>query len=344
MFTIEQRVTSVIPSLVEEAVAAPSMHNAQPWRFVHRSGTLLLSLYGDPYRALPVGDPDHRALHIGCGAALLNLRVAAAHRGWRAVCELLPDHRDPWRLADITLEEQEEKQRPEVAELEASGPAGRRLADLHPAVKLRHTSRFPFSDEPIPSEILGELNAAALLEGARLAVPGVWHTGAVLDLVHDAELFESASDAMRAEIITWTRTGKAGEGPAAEGVPSYAFGPRQHGTTAPVRDFDVPGGSRGGAPAVFEERPQIALLGTETDLSPDWLRAGQAMERVLLQATADGLAASLISQPLEWPELRDLARDPNSTMGYVQMILRLGYGPAGPVTPRRPVTEVLDIV
>ncbi|BFP50581.1 hypothetical protein SCMC78_03880 [Streptomyces sp. CMC78] len=141
-------------------------------------------------------------------------------------------------------------------------------------MKLRHTSRFPFSDEPIPSEILGGLSAAALLEGARPAVPGAWHTGTMLDLVHDAELFESASDAMRAEIITWTRTGKAGEGPPAEGVPSYTFGPRQHGATAPVRDFDVPGGSPGRTPAVFEERPQIALLGTEADLPPDWLRAG----------------------------------------------------------------------
>ncbi|BFP50580.1 hypothetical protein SCMC78_03870 [Streptomyces sp. CMC78] len=88
--------------------------SAQPWRFVHRSGTRLLSLYGDPYRALPVGDPDHRGPHIGCGAALLNTRGAAAHRGWSAERELLPDHRDPWRLADITLEEQEEKKQPEL--------------------------------------------------------------------------------------------------------------------------------------------------------------------------------------------------------------------------------------
>ncbi|MFJ6513583.1 Acg family FMN-binding oxidoreductase [Streptomyces sp. NPDC091406] len=326
----EQRVTTLIPSLVEEAVAAPSMHNTQPWRFHHSSGTRLLSLYGDPERTLPVGDPDHRALHIGCGAALLNLRVAAAHRGWRAVPELLPDPGDPWRLANIVLEED-----PKAAD--------RRLADLQPAVGRRHTSRLPFSDERIPPEIVDELSAAALLEGVRLIVPGAWHAGAVMDLVHDAELFESASDAMRAEIITWTRTGRAGEGPATEGVPSYAFGPRQYGTTAPVRDFDVPHGSPGRTAAAFEERPQTAMLGTGADRPVDWLRAGQGMERVLLQATLDGLATSLISQPLEWPELRNLARDPRSTTGFVQMVFRFGYGPAGPATPRRPVAEVLDI-
>ncbi|RPK80135.1 MULTISPECIES: nitroreductase [Streptomyces] len=329
MPTIEQRVTAVVPSLVEEAVTAPSMHNAQPWKFVHRPGTRLLSLYGDPDRALPIGDPDNRNLHIGCGAALLNLRVAAAHRGWNTVARLLPDRRDPWRLADVVLEESE--------------TTDHLLADLHPAVRLRHTSRSPFSDEAAAPEILDELSTAALLEGARLVVPGVWHADAVLDLVHDAELFESANDAMRAEIATWTRTGRAGEGPDTDGIPSYAFGPRQHDVTAPVRDFDVPRGSRDRASTNFEERPQIALLGTETDLPADWLRAGQAMERVLLQATLDGLATSVISQPLEWPELRHLTRDPNSRMGFVQMIIRFGYGPSGQVTPRRQVTEVLDI-
>lgn len=94
---------------------------------------------------------------------------------------------------------------------------------------------------------------------------------------------------------------------------------------------------------MFEKRPQLALLGTPTDTRVDWLRAGQALERVLLQATSDGLATSMTSQPLEWPELRWTVRDPVEVMGHVQMVLRLGYGPHGPETPRRPVADVLEI-
>lgn len=67
------------------------------------------------------------------------------------------------------------------------------------------------------------------------------------------------------------------------------------------------------------------------------------MERVLLLATREGLASSLTSQALEWPDLRWLVRDPQTSMGVVQMVIRLGYGPAGPRTPRRPVEEVLDL-
>jgi hypothetical protein len=35
-------------------------------------------------------------------------------------------------------------------------------------------------------------------------------------------------------------------------------------------------------------------------------------------------------------------RDPESSMGFVQMVLRIGYGPQGPSTPRRPLAEVLE--
>jgi hypothetical protein len=85
------------------------------------------------------------------------------------------------------------------------------------------------------------------------------------------------------------------------------------------------------------------LLGTTGDRPEDWLKAGQAMERVLLEATLDGLATSLTSHALEWPELRWAVRDPQSVVGFVHIVLRLGYGPSGPETPRRPVHEVLDI-
>lgn len=317
----------LVTSLIEDAVTAPSMHNAQPWKFVCKTGTGAIELHGDPLRGMPLEDPDHRALHLGCGAALFNLRVAAAHRGLRPVVRLLPSPDDPWHLADVRFDG------PDDADSE--------LGVLHAALSRRHTSRFPFTEEQIPSEVIDGLRAAALLEGCRLVVPRAWHTDTVMDLVHASELFEAADEAVRAEIAAWTRTGAAGEGPGTEGIPAYAFGPRQYDVTSPVRDFGAPRRVPGRVSARFEKRPQIALLGTVGDTREEWLKAGQAMQRVLLQATLDGLSTSLMSQPLEWPELRADARDPGSTIGFVHMVFRLGYGPHGRATPRRPVSEVL---
>ncbi|MFJ6632503.1 Acg family FMN-binding oxidoreductase [Streptomyces sp. NPDC091376] len=319
----------VVESLVKDAASAPSMHNTQPWtfRFLRDSG--VLQLRGDAERGLPRADPGGRALHLGCGAALFNLRVAVAHAGWQPVASLLPDPADPWLLAEVAFA--------------GSVRPDDDLAVLHPAIHRRHTSRFPFTDEEIPDGILDGLCGAALLEGAHLRVPDAWHVQNLLDLVHDAEGRESMDPEARAETARWTETG-AGGASRPEGIPTYAYGPRQLDVTAPVRDFAGRQNLPGRASATFERWPRLVLLGTTDDRPEDWLRAGQAMERVLLQATLDGLVASLTSQALEWPELRWAVRDPRSTMGHVQMVIRLGYGPTGPATPRRPVRDVLDIV
>ncbi|WUC83564.1 nitroreductase [Streptomyces sp. NBC_00536] len=308
---------------------APSMHNAQPWKFVFRPATGVVELHGDPGRAMVHADPDHRALHVGCAAALFNLRVSAAWAGWESAVRLFPDSGDPWLLATVDLKRAEAPDEP--------------LAALRPAVRRRHSSRFPFTEEEIPAPLLDGLRSAALLEGCRLSVPGAWHTETVLGLIHDSEHREETDPALREETAAWTHSGTPGGQTRPDGIPASAFGPRQSGPGAAVRDFGRSRPVPGRGWAAFERRPQIALLGTSGDGPGDWLRAGQALERVLLQATADGLVASMTSQPLEWPELRWTVRDPAASMSHVQMVLRLGYGPQGPATPRRPVADVFEV-
>ncbi len=63
----------------------------------------------------------------------------------------------------------------------------RELASLHDAILRRHTSRYPFSEEPVPTALLDGPWAAAPLEGCRLTVPGTRHIDTVLGLVRDAE-------------------------------------------------------------------------------------------------------------------------------------------------------------
>jgi nitroreductase len=71
------------------------------------------------------------------------------------------------------------------------------------------------------------------------------------------------------------------------------------------------------------------------------MHAGQALQRALLTATAHGIAAAPLTQPLETADAW-LVRDPQQDVEQPQMILRLGYGLPVPATPRRPVSEVLD--
>jgi hypothetical protein len=93
---------------------------------------------------------------------------------------------------------------------------------------------------------------------------------------------------------------------------------------------------------VWSPRAGLAVLSTPFRDRADWLRAGQALERVLLVATTRGIAVSPLTQPLETADAW-LVRDPQSGMEYPQMILRLGYGLPVPPAPRRLVSDVLDI-
>ncbi|MGW1490058.1 Acg family FMN-binding oxidoreductase [Streptomyces sp. NPDC002402] len=320
--------TTTIAALVKDATTAPSMHNAQPWRFrfLRDSGTV--ELYADHERAIPHADPAGRALHIGCGAALLTLRVAAVHAGREPHVRLLPDPERPHLLATV--------------DLSAPAEPGGTLAGLYPAIARRHTSRYPFADTPIPSPVRDDLREAARLEGAALDFPGPWHVRFLLDLVEDAEGLDMMDPDRVAEVEQWTRIGA--ETAADDGVPEYAFGPRRRGGRAPVRDFAGRRHPTDLGTTDFEEKPQLALLGTERDRPGDWLRAGQALQRVLLRATSHELVASVTSQALEWRDLRWAAREPLSTMAHVHLTLRLGYGPVGPTSPRRAVRDVLDFV
>ncbi|MFI9722662.1 Acg family FMN-binding oxidoreductase [Streptomyces sp. NPDC052396] len=316
-----------VAELVRDAAAAPSMHNAQPWRFRYARRSRTFRLYADFERIMPHSDPDARALHLGCGAALFNLRAAIANAGFHPSVTLLPDSDDAALLATVRL-----------ADPSADDVA---LALLHPAIHQRHTSRYPFAETEIPENLKTALTDAAQQEGATLAFPASWHLRWIEELAEEAEARNLTDSGSEEDLARWTRIGIAEADTATDGVPDYAFGPQKHGGRAPVRDFSGgrPSPDFGSTP--FEKDPHLALLSTEGDRPLDWLCAGQAMERVLLLATLEGLATSLSTQALEWPDLRWPLRDPSSGTGHVQMMLRLGYGPKGPRVARRPVQDVL---
>lgn len=109
------------------------MHNAQPWRFRCHLGHGTVDVRVDLERTLPASDPDRRALHVGCGAALCNLRAAAA-AGRRTGTELLPDPEDPLLLGVVRLTQAEPDAGPDAA-LAALEPQIPRRVLQPPAVR-----------------------------------------------------------------------------------------------------------------------------------------------------------------------------------------------------------------
>lgn len=306
-------------SLLEAAVQAPSSHNTQPWLFRVEDGAV--HLLADRTRALPVNDPDDRELTISCGCALLNLRVAAAAAGLRADCRLLPDSDTEDLLATVHL---------------APGSDAHGDAALAGEIGRRRTLRTRFDDRAVPPAVLRDLLRAVEDEGAwAVVVDDEPQRQAVAALVSEGDAMQWASPHWRRELAQWMHPRRRGDGLALAGIAAPL-------AQVVVRTVDMGTGVGAKDHALAESSPLLLAIGTSGDGSEDWLRAGQALERLLLVACGHGLQAGYLNQPLQLPPLRHRLQHLLGHDGFPQLLLRLGYcDDPGEASPRRPLEAVL---
>ncbi len=277
---------------------------------------------------MPVVDPDDRELVMSCGAALLHLRIAASHFGYEPVVSVLPEPDVPDLLARLSLGDPIEPSADDHA--------------LFYAIPHRRTNRRRFEHRDLPRSLLVALKEQASAEGARLQVVETAKQRDILaDLVAAGDRIQGSDRRFRRELAAWLHPNRER---TRDGIPGYALGIGDllsHTLPFIIRTFDWGRGQAARDRQVVEGSPVLAILATHRDTPRDWIQAGQALARVLLRATADGVAASFLNQPIEVGELRPSVRELLSHPGYPQLLLRMGYGPEAPSTPRRPTEEVL---
>jgi hypothetical protein len=310
--------------LIATAARAPSVHNTQPWRF--RVSESAVELYCDPRRKLQA-DPAGREMLISCGAALFGLRLAVRSLGYEPIVELLPD---PDRLCLLAR-----------VRLGTTKPMTSAEREMLRALPHRHTHRGGFGPGPLPPGLLAGLQHDALTERATLVLvqPGLAYErlACIARAVQRRLKLEPLAEA---ETRRWSRDPASR---ARDGVPAYAFAAsgRRRSGWLPQRDFDLGRGfgrqDAGGPPPAA-----TAVLVTRGDTRVDWLRAGQALHRLLAHAASTWVFASLDTQLLEITLIRALIRERLALPGAPQMLLQLGVVDTTHPTGRRPPQELID--
>ncbi|MBC9713883.1 hypothetical protein H9Y04_15035 [Streptomyces sp. TRM66268-LWL] len=174
--------------------------------------------------------------------------------------------------------------------------------------------------------LIGALRGHARAAGAeRRTLSGTTEQQRLAAMVQEAETFQRSDPGHAAVSARWSQPYRSCR---LDGVPAEASWFHPDSTLLAGRDFTgwARHSNAGGPKWTWPARTElVALLDTPHDTPQDWLRAGQALQRVLLYAAAHKVGAGFHTRPLEDPPLRAEVRTMIASRPSPQMILRLGH-------------------
>ncbi len=330
------------------AILAANPHDTQPWLFGASDNSV--TVIADRARNLGAFDPFRREMHLGLGCAIENLVHAANVFGIAAIVYpsdgrlTLSPGPEPIAAAHVTLD--------------AAAPA---RDPLFEAIPHRHTNRGPYTEEPIAASQLSRFANLTNSEDVRIAFITDAHARAEMGaLIVEATARIIADPQMSADSYRWIRTGarEVAVNPSgitidASGVPpwlvmaSKVLPDLDAATTdqywlGMTRDTHV-----ATAPVLG-----IILVKDRLDMRQS-IEAGRAWQRLHLAATAAGIAAQPLNQPVECVDRNQMLGRPdtyadaltkfaNAPGWEATFVFRMGKAmrAAGP-SPRRPLADVL---
>ncbi|MFF0547107.1 Acg family FMN-binding oxidoreductase [Nocardia thailandica] len=311
-----------VRAVFARASRAPSLHNAQPWRWRWDGAEAELTMVQS--RSMPETDMLNNESVIGCGVMLHHARVAWAAAGWDTAEARFPE---PTRRAHLATVRPRHPHPPTEPEHLLGSAIDRRFSDRLPM--------DPPHEWPVVVEILRHLardtrTTVTVLDEARRSELG--RISAV------ATGFRRYDPGYQRELNWWTAVPDEG----GAGVPPSALPEPADRAAVPVgREF--PPGTAGSAAAGADDAVVIALS-TLDDTAASLLDCGSVLSAVLLECTSRTLSTCPVTHVTELPSTRAMLSR-LVEQRYPQALVRIGTARHDPPprTPRLPLDAVLTI-
>lgn len=323
----------VARALIGAAVLAPSHWNSQPWRF--EVDGPLIRLLADPNRAMPITDPERRAMRISLGAALENLLVAARAWGLRTTVTYRPPGDPTGAVAEVAW---------------TPGELARDRGLFH-AIAERRTNRKDYDERGLYRENRTALSVQVPPDFRLHWIDDRDQIEAIGQIAHDAVHEQVMDKRAQAERYGWMRfddtARERGDGLSTEaldlGGPAKWFAGRYFSPQSFLLGQGA--GSLGKkARGGVRSAGALVLLTSPIRREESWLLGGQVYERLALRATQLGIAHQPINAPIEQERFRpELLRRFGASGEDPLMFVRLGHADRPDAVPRRGVAVVASL-
>ncbi|MFG1465371.1 nitroreductase family protein [Xanthobacter sp. DSM 24535] len=310
--------------LIRYATLAPNGHNTQPWLF--RIGDKRIEILPDFSRRTPVVDPDDHHVFVSLGAAAETLSLASAARGGPGAVRF-----DPGDKGSV------------IFDFEQARPIPSPIFD---AITKRQSTRANYDGRMVTTADLDTLAKAAVVPGVDLVLlTDRGRVDQLRDLVLTGNSTQMADAAFVSELKSWLRFNPRQALRTGDGLYSVASGNPALPDWLGPHAFDWLSTAKAENDVYARQirsSSGIAVFVGAGETPAHWVAVGQACQRFALQATALGLKHAFINQPVEVPQLRpELATLIGLPGRRPDIVMRFGYGPTLPWSPRRPVDAVI---
>lgn len=307
--------------LLNFAVLAPSSHNSQPWSFVIKDNSILIS--PEQKRRLSESDKNDRQLYISLGCAVENIIIAADYYGYKTSI----DYQQPIKITFFSKKRNiKEKINKNIN-----------------SILNRIMNRNKYNNTSLPIDFLEKIK---LLSNSNLSICIIEDTSKknlLADTIIKAGIKAMENKDFRKELSQYVKSNIT---KSKIGMPGFSLGiptPVSLIISILLKYINMNKLSKKQDEKLLKEHtPAFIVISTKDDNREAWVQAGKIYENIAIFAENNNIKTSVLAAPIQIGEFyKDLQKILNTNL-RPQVLFRIGY--TNKIPKHSPRLEISDVI